>query len=806
VSGGPRRDGTVRTSVLVLDYDGRQHLDACLESLGALDSWVPGEPGRPRDPAAADEVVLVDNGSTDGSVARVRERFPWVRVLGNGANLGFAGGYDAAIPLVDGGWVALLNSDTRVRPGWLSALHHAAAAHPRCRAVAGRILSWDGERVDFEGADTFFTGHAWQRRLGEPAGEEGGPERELLFGCGASLLLHRETFLRHGGFDRDYFAFFEDVDLGWRMALAGDETWYAPASVAYHKLHGTFGGRPQARVRFLCERNALATVFKNYSGERGGVLLLASAALLLLRGWSSSAPSRPGSRPWLTTDALAHLLALADLARLAPALSERRAAVQAARRLSDAEVGPLFGDLGHPPTALGPEYRGPLEAVVATLGLSDEGFRRVFPPGLDAAARDGALALSTLAARALGERYEPAGFLARGDDLDWEHPLPEASAALLRGAEALARELLLSPFGAGEVERFAHGLAELPGVEAARAARRPGPLRPEPSGSEAGAAPAVSVIVRTKDRPAELKEALASLAAQTFTGFEVVLVDDGEGDSAPALEALGAAPRAVRLLKTGGVGRARAAQAGLDAARGELVNYLDDDDALLPTHLELLLETQRKTGARVVHSLAMQVSYEDDGAGGRRVVERGVLGGPLDPSRLPFESTLPLMTVLVDRELALEAGGFDAGLDYFEDWDLFLRLSRGAAFAHCPHVTALYRVEPELGHGSGVTGAHRWPFLARIFERHRGRIAGADWARFYRAVIEPGRAHARALEEERDRALERARELSARAGALEERLREAEATRDRVVALLRSVERSRVYRVARVLRRLLGRA
>ena len=304
MSGGPRRERTVRTSVLVLNWNGRQHLDACLESVGALDVFAPGAPGLPRDPGLVDEVVLVDNGSTDGSAARARRRFPWVRVLENGTNLGFALGYDAAVPLVDGEWVALLNSDTRVLPGWLSALHAAAARHPGCGAVASRVLSWDGTRVDFVGADTFFTGHAWQRGLGAPAGEEEPPERELLFGCAAALLVRREAFARHGGFDPDYFAFFEDVDLGWRMSLAGEATWLAPGAVVRHKLHGTFGSRPRARVRFLCERNALATAFKTFAEERAGVLLLAAAALTFLRGWASSASSRPEARAWLTTDAL----------------------------------------------------------------------------------------------------------------------------------------------------------------------------------------------------------------------------------------------------------------------------------------------------------------------------------------------------------------------------------------------------------------------------------------------------------------------------------------------------------------------
>lgn len=794
----PDAAAPARTSVLVLNYDGREHLDDCLGSLGALDVFLPGEPGRPSDPAAADEVVLVDNGSTDGSVARVRERFPWVRVLAHGKNLGFALGYDAAVPRADGEWVALLNSDTRVHPAWLSELHAAAARHPGCGAVASRILSWDGARVDFVGADTFFTGHAWQRGLGEPA-RGTPPGRELLFGCAAALLVRRETFLRHGGFDPDYFAFFEDVDLGWRMSLAGEGTWLAPEAVVHHKLHGTFGSRPRAQVRFLCERNALATAFKNLGEERAGVLVLSAAALTFLRGWVSSASSRPWARAWLTTDALAHLLALADLSRLAPDLVRRRAAAQAARRRSDTDLAGLFGDFARPPTALGAEYRGPLAAVVETLGLEAEGLCRAFNPRLCAAAREAALALFAACAETLGRRFEASAFVARAGDLDWEHPVGEAEAARLRQVADLTRELLLSRLDADAVSTFVRGL----GPDAPPRAERPRPA----AAPAAPPAPApVTVVVRTKDRPAELREALASLAAQTFRDFEVVLVDDGEADAVPALAALGGASRTVRVVRTGGVGRSRAAQAGLEAAAGEFVNYLDDDDTLRPEHLERLVATQRETGARVVHSVAMQVASAADGAGGTRTVELGPIGGPLDPSRLFFESTLPLMTVLLDRELALEAGGFDPSLDYFEDWDLFMRLSRKATFAHCPHVTALYRVEPGAGHGAGVAGAHRWPFLAELFERHRDRIAGADWVRFYRDQVEATRLRLAAAEAERAAAAARLARLEAEAGALSERARAASEERTRVVALLRSVERSLGYRVGLFVRRLLGRA
>ncbi len=758
----------------------------------------PDEPGSPRDPTVRDEVYLVDNGSTDGSLAYVRDRFPWVKTIDNGSNLGFARGYDAAVALVDAEWVALLNGDTRVEAGWLSALHRTAAAHPRASAVASRVVSWDGERLDFVGADTFFTGHAWQRGLGEPAAGRTWPERELLFGCAASLLVRRRTFLEAGGFDPDYFAFFEDVDLGWRLALAGHETWLSPDALTHHKLHGYFGDQPAARTRFYCERNALASVFKNFADDRMGVLLLASAALAFLRAWASSSQALPGARPYLTTDSLAHLLAVGDLARLRPSLAERRAAAQAARRRSDADLQPLFGDLAHPPTALGPEYRQPLQAVTETLGLPTEGFGRTFPSELNLAAEAGAFALAALCLETTGTRFRAEPFLARGHDLDWEHALNAGVMARLRDAAAAVTALLASDFGLGAVATFAASLDRLDreGHKPLMASGRtpsgdvwlPTSMpRPEATPSQSAAelaGPSVTIVIRTKDRPGPLARALASVAAQHYAGLEVVVVNDGGADVSPVIAAFTGELVVVNLRRTEGVGRTRAAQAGLEAATGEFVNFLDDDDELLPHHLRSLVETQRRTGARVVHSDVVMVALEPDGKGGLRTVERGHLGGPLDRSRLFFESTLPLMSVLMDRELALAAGGFDPALDYFEDWDLFLRLARRAGFAHCPEVTARYLVAPELGHGGGTTGAHRWPHLATFFERHKDEISGADWARFYRAQVESVRVHSRELEQ---------------------RLEEAEGVRSRAEATMAALDRSRVFRLARRVRHVLGR-
>jgi hypothetical protein len=144
---------------------------------------------------------------------------------------------------------------------------------------------------------------------------------------------------------------------------------------------------------------------------------------------------------------------------------------------------------------------------------------------------------------------------------------------------------------------------------------------------------------------------------------------------------------------------------------------------------------------RVAYSDVECLTEEADGSGGYRVVSRNVFGGDLDRSRLCFESAVPILAVLMDRKLAIEAGGFDASLEYFEDWDLFLRLVRRTWPHHCPVVTATYHVCPPLQQGKLTAGNHRWPHLARLFEKHREEIGGKDWARFYENHVE-GTRHA----------------------------------------------------------------
>ena len=188
--------------------------------------------------------------------------------------------------------------------------------------------------------------------------------------------------------------------------------------------------------------------------------------------------------------------------------------------------------------------------------------------------------------------------------------------------------------------------------------------------------PLVSVVVRTRDRPALLAEALGSLAASTYRRLEVVLVNDG-GAAAGAARRLPAAGRARRPRSNRG--RAAAANAGIAAASGELVLFLDDDDLVEPEHLATLV-ARRGAGERVAYTDAAVGVYELDAASERlgRVERRLPYSRDFDPDLLLVDNYIPFHTLLIERRLFAAAGAFDATLPFFEDWDFLIRLSRRA--------------------------------------------------------------------------------------------------------------------------------
>lgn len=212
------------------------------------------------------EVLLVDNGSRDTSVAFVEKCFPEVRIIENRFNLGFCAGNNVGIRAARGEFVALLNNDTEVSSSWLRSLREAAGNHPGAGLFASRMLLLDQpDRIDSAG-DLFYTaGFAAKRGWLEEDGPRFRKPCSVFGACAGAAMYRRDLLEDVGLLDEDFFANGEDVDLSFRAQLQGYSCRYVPEAAVYHK-GGTTIGR-SARWFYLMRRNQLWVVVKNMPRE-----------------------------------------------------------------------------------------------------------------------------------------------------------------------------------------------------------------------------------------------------------------------------------------------------------------------------------------------------------------------------------------------------------------------------------------------------------------------------------------------------------------------------------------------------------
>ena len=194
-------------SVITVNWNGRTHLEKLIPSLL---------------PLGPKEIIVVDNGSRDDSVAFLEATYPKVRILRNDTNRGFCQPNNLAAREAQGKLLALINNDMRAHPVWLVKGLRGLEEAP---CTACRIMDWDGKHIDFNGSSLQYLGYALQKDIGELV-EEVTQEEKILFPCGGAMLVDRQTYLNMGGFDESFFALYEDVDLGWRLWLAGHEVSY----------------------------------------------------------------------------------------------------------------------------------------------------------------------------------------------------------------------------------------------------------------------------------------------------------------------------------------------------------------------------------------------------------------------------------------------------------------------------------------------------------------------------------------------------------------------------------------------------
>ncbi|HKG02188.1 MAG TPA: glycosyltransferase family 2 protein [Conexibacter sp.] len=267
-----------------------------------------------------DELLVVDNASSDGTPEITRAATPRARVLETGSNLGFAGGCNAGAAATDAPLLLFLNPDAKPAPGCLAALRDAAAAHRDWGAWQALVTLPGGERVNTSGGVTHYLGFGWAGECDAPV--RPGADREVSFASGAALVVRREAWERVAGFDADYFMYAEDVDLSLRLRLAGYGVGIARAAVVEHDYDFDKG----TRKWLLLEVNRWRTVVTDYPTP----LLLAVLPVLLAVELALLPLAAHGG--WLREKLQAQRRVLAAL----PLLLRRRAHVQRSRTASTA--------------------------------------------------------------------------------------------------------------------------------------------------------------------------------------------------------------------------------------------------------------------------------------------------------------------------------------------------------------------------------------------------------------------------------------------------------------------------------------
>jgi GT2 family glycosyltransferase len=321
--------GPPLVSAVVVNWNGADCLDACLASLRAQ-TW-------PRL-----EIIVVDNGSTDGSRALLRARYrDSVTLIESPVNLGFAGGNNLAIRAATGAYVALLNNDAVAQPEWIRALVEAAEADPRVGMCASKVLILGADGlIDSAGLLMSADGIGRGRGRLERDDETYAHAEEALIPSGCAALYRRAMLDEIGLFDEDFFAYCEDSDLGLRGRLAGWTCRYVPTAVVHHAYSRSTGPYSTFKA-FQVERNRCWVLLKCFPASAILASVPYTAARYALQAWG--AVTRRGAAARLAErtsgTAMAALLVRAWAAAIAhaPTMLARRRRQRALRRMTTLE-------------------------------------------------------------------------------------------------------------------------------------------------------------------------------------------------------------------------------------------------------------------------------------------------------------------------------------------------------------------------------------------------------------------------------------------------------------------------------------
>jgi GT2 family glycosyltransferase len=303
-------------SIIIPNWNGAHHLPDCLGSLRRQDYQ-------------HFEVILVDNGSSDGSLPLLARDYPEVRVIPLNENRGFAPACNLGMRAARGEILVLLNNDTEVAPRWLGVLVSTFARHPEAGSVASKMLLFD-RRDHFHTAGDFYRldGMPGNRGVWQQDKGQFDEETPVFSACGGSAAYRRVMLDEIGLLDETFFYSCEDVDLGWRAQLAGWPCIYAPQAIVYHKVSATGAGPTNS---FYDGRNFIFLIVKNYPWS----LLRNHWRAVIRAQWRIS---HEALRAWRGDAARARLRGqLAGLLGI-PRMLRARRTVQRTQRVSDTEL------------------------------------------------------------------------------------------------------------------------------------------------------------------------------------------------------------------------------------------------------------------------------------------------------------------------------------------------------------------------------------------------------------------------------------------------------------------------------------
>lgn len=237
----------IRSTVIIPNYNGIRYIEDCLSSLA-------GEPAR---------VILVDNGSTDGSRELVEKKFPQTEIIALEQNQGFCQAVNLGVEASKTTYVILLNNDTRVEKGFVRALENALDRDKKACSGSAQMVNLR-QPTQIDDAGDYYCALGWAFAAGKDRPREKyQTPREIFSACGGACIYRREVFLQIGMLDENHFAYLEDVDLGYRARLFGYRSLYVPEAVVYHAGSASSGSRYNAFKAEYTARNSVYLVYKN---------------------------------------------------------------------------------------------------------------------------------------------------------------------------------------------------------------------------------------------------------------------------------------------------------------------------------------------------------------------------------------------------------------------------------------------------------------------------------------------------------------------------------------------------------------